>query len=248
MIERKTIDKIISYSTAALACFLIMIFFLSMISVEVHKKPQEERQKIFDEQRESFERQAALQRPNENLPDSWPPKMNVEYVDLELFDQAGQAFRLHDLRGKVLIVEYVDMSSPVSQAQSGAKTRGAYGVMQEVDEYTGTFEDMVKRNIDAVLKFPHDDIIELKIIVYTQDGEQPSRDDAQNWAAHFGFTRGGNVIVAIPRKDIRGPQTQDLVTGYQLVDKNLNLRVDAAGLEPKHSFITLSTMVPKLLQ
>lgn len=249
MFERGFIDKAIGYTIAGLVCFLIVLMFYSVIAIEIAKKPAVERERILVEQRQEFERMIARQKPNENLPDVWPAQMNEVYPDITLFDQTGREFRVSDLKGRVIILEYVDMSSPISQAQSGANDRGAYGVMQDIDQYARPFADILKKDPDVGIALPHHDVIELKIIVYTQDGLQPSRDDAQNWAAHFGFEKDKGVIVAVAKKDLRSVQTQDLVTGFQLLDKKLRLRVDSAGQEPKHNLrTTFVGLVPKLLR
>ena len=251
MIERKTIDKIIRYSIAGLSCFLIVLMFLSVIVFEAKKKPVVERQAILDKQLADLKKRVEVKTPNANLPDQWPPKMNDNYPNLALIDQTGQSFKLADLKGKVIVLEYIDMSSPVSQAQSGAGLLGAYGALQEVDEYTETFEDVLRKNpaLDQQpLILPHRDLLQVKIIAYTQDGKQASRDDAQFWAEHFGFTKDRNIIVAVAEKDIRDEDVQNLVTGYQLIDKNFNLRVDSAGPAPKHNLkLTFVPLVPKLL-
>lgn len=247
-VERKIIDKILGYAIAACVSFLMILLFASLIASEFTKKSPAEQEKILLEQRKQFERAIALQRENKNLPSIWPPKMNAPYPDIELFDQKGQSFRTSQLAGRIIIIEYVDMSSPISQAQSGAKEKGAFGVMQEVDKLASPFQEALKQTTRKQMPWPHKEVIELKIIVYTQDGDQPSRDDAQNWAEHFGFAKENNVIVAIPKNDLRDIKTQDLVTGFQLVDKNMNLRVDSSGIEPKHNLrLTLMPLFEKLL-
>lgn len=248
MIDRKLIDKILGYAIAACVSVLMVLIFGSVIAVEVSKKSAPEREELLLSQRKKIERFVAERQENENLPNVWPPKMNVPYPDIELFDQKGQAFKISQLAGKILIVEYIDMSSPISQAQSGAKTKGAFGIMQDVDQYAEPFYDTLRKNAEGSISFPNNKVIHLKIIAYTQDGAQPSRDDAQNWAAHFGFKKENNIIVAVPKNDLRDLRTQDLVTGFQLVDKNQKLRVSSAGTAPKHNLkLTLIPLFEKLL-
>ncbi len=249
MIERKKIEKALSYAIAIVVCVLISLVFLSITFAEFSKKSMQERQEILSKQRDTIKKFIVEAKPNENLPKTWPPQMNVTYPDMELLDQKGKEFKISDFAGKVLIIEYVDMSSPISQAHSGAKSKGAFGIMQDVDKLAETFEDTVQKNADGKINFPNDNVIQLKIIAYTQDGAQPSRDDAWNWAEHFGFERDNNVIVAISKKDIRTPKTQDIVTGFQLVDKNQKLRVDSSGVAPKHNLkLTLIPLFEKLLR
>lgn len=248
MIDRKLIDKILGYSIAVCVSVLMLLIFISVVAVEVGKKSADERQEIMDMAKKEVAKFEARHRQNENLPDAWPPKMNEKYPDLQLFDQKGQEFRVSQLEGKVLIVEYVDMSSPISQAQSGARQKQAFGIMQEVDQFAEPFYETLSKNAQGTVTWPNEDVIHLKIIVYTQDGAQPSRDDAQNWAEHFGFERENNVIVAVARDDLRDVKTQDIVTGFQLVDKNQKLRVDSSGPAPKHNLsMTLIPLFEKLL-
>ncbi len=249
MIDRKTIDKIIGYSIAGLVGTLIILIMISILVAEIAKKSPEERQEILTKQNKAIERFVAEATPNKNLPQIWPPKMNETYPDMDLFDQKGQAFKISDFAGKVLIVEYIDMSSPISQAQSGAKEAGAFGIMQEVDQLAERFEETVRKSAQTEIIWPNNQVIHLKIIAYTQDGAQPSRDDAQNWAEHFDFKTENNIIVAIAKKDIRSFQTQDIITGFQLVDKNQKLRADSSGIAPKHNLkLTLIPLFEKLVR
>ena len=221
------------------------------MALEASKKPVEERQKIYDDANKSIQNRLQSVEKSKNLPTDWPPKMNALYPDLALIDQTGKSFQLSELKGRVLVLEYVDMSSPVSQAQSGAGLLGAYGYTKEIDEFTEPFDEVLRKNPglgQTPLVLPHAELIQVKIIVYSQDDKQASRDDAQFWAEHFGFTRDRNIIVAVAREDIRIDSVEALITGYQLIDKNFNLRVDSAGTAPKHNLkLTLIPLVPKLL-
>ncbi|MBV1889194.1 MAG: hypothetical protein KUG67_03010 [Proteobacteria bacterium] len=90
--------------------------------------------------------------------------------------------------------------------------------------------------------------MELKIIVYGTDGAAGSRDDAEQWAEHFRLNEEDNIIVAAPSKDMRSDESQSLVRGFQLLDKNMMLRVDSSGVMPKHNLqMTLAPLVPKLI-
>lgn len=249
MIEREKIDKILGYAIASCVSFLMILIFISIIAAEFGKKGVEERQEILDHQKKEFAKLEARSKKNENLPEDWPPKMNTKYPELVLLDQKGQEFKTSQLEGKILIIEYVDMSSPISQAQNGAKDSLAFGVMQDIDQLSEPFSNTYSKNAQTPMTWPNDKVIHLKIIVYTQDGAQPSRDDAQNWAEHFGFKKENNIIVAVPKNDLRDIRTQDIVTGFQLVDKNQTLRVDASGPAPKHNLqMTLIPLFEKLLK
>ncbi len=181
-----------------------------------------------------------------NLPKPWPPKMNETYPDLALVDSNGRNFNMSDMVGQVLLVEYIDITSPISQAQSGAANAGAYEG-QEVDKVAYDFKTMLYKNTTPPMEWPHDNVVLLQILVFNANGAQTSVDDAAGWSEHFGFGDDDSVIVAVPQKDIRGTELNNMIGGYQLVDKNLNLRVDSSGPAPKHNLrMTLAPMVTKL--
>lgn len=192
------------------------------------------------------------QKINANLPQPWPPAMNKAYPDIPLIDQSGVEFKLSDLKGKVLLVEFIDMASPVSQAYSGAKTKGTLGAAtQTVDEGTAPIEEIIKTETRPVgqVDLPHPDIIMVKILIYNENAQQAGPPDAERWAKHFGFSREGGVIVAVPQKNLRDKTTDLLIPGFQLIDKAFLLRVDSAGVNPKNSLIfSLAPLIPTLLQ
>ncbi len=74
-------------------------------------------------------------------------------------------------------------------------------------------------------------------------------NDADKWAEHFDLNLEHGVIVAVPKKDMRSSDAQSIVTGYQLVDQHMMLRVDSAGMDAKHNLkMTLVPMLSKLAQ
>ncbi len=245
------IQKYLSYAIRTLFIILGLLMVLSVIHIESNKKSPEEIARILKETQELRMILAKRGHTNLNLPDPWPPKMNKPYPDFEMFDQEGKEFTFSSLKGKVIVVEYIDVSSPISQAQSGAGLFGPYygSSSSDIDKYAKPFAEVLRKNTGQGFVLPHDSIIELKIIVYGEGGGAGTRDDAQRWAEHFHLKKSDNVIVAVPKKDIRDERTDKIITGYQLVDKNLILRVDSAGPEPKHNLaLTLVPLVPKLVR
>ena len=108
--------------------------------------------------------------------------------------------------------------------------------------------NIIKKETQDSFTLPKDEIIVLKLILYNQDGTQPSSVDAENWANYYRLNKSDNYIVAVPAKDFRGEDTDKIVPGFQLLDRDLNLRVDAAGPAPKHNFkMSLIPLIPKLL-
>lgn len=248
--ERGQVQKYIDIVMKGLFTLLFVLFILTIASLEATKKPDVEIEKILAEQNKSLQLIADGKQLNENLPASWPAKMNAPYPEIVLFDQKGESFKLSSLSGKVVILEYIDINSPISQAQSGAGLLGAYGSVSDIDKFALPFTDVLHDTLGDEFVYPgNEDIIEVKIIVYGEAGGPGSRDEAQNWASHFGLTREQNIIVAVARNDIRGKESDTLIGGYQLLDKNMLLRVDSSGPMPKHNLsMTLVPLVPKLLR
>lgn len=250
-ITRAKIDKAISYMIRRLIGILIILMLVSVYVLEDNKKSPEEIARIIEERKEMRSILASGGNLNQNLPKIWPPKMNSVYPDLELYDQKGQKFMLSSLAGHVIIVEYIDALSPISQAQSGSATHGLYygAKTQELNRQALPFSDVIKKHTNGAFLLPNDNIFELKIIVYGADATAASRDDAEQWAQHFKLKEADNVIVAVPSKDMRGDESQSLITGFQLLDKNMVLRVDSSGVMPKHNLqMTLVPLVPKLIR
>lgn len=249
-VTRAGIDKTLSVMIRGLFGCLMVLMFLAFVSIEANKKPDAEIAKILEEQRKMRIILATASKGNENLPEVWPPKMNVVYPDFELFDQKGEKFLLSSLAGRVIILEYIDISSPISQAQSGSATAGVYfgAKSQELNKEAQPFSDIVNKITNGAFTLPNDNILELKVLVYGADGAPGSRDDAEQWAQHFKLEESDNVIVAVPSLDMRSDESQSLVRGFQLLDKNMILRVDSSGVMPKHNLrMTLVPLVPKLI-
>lgn len=240
--------KFVKYAYYIVYFLLAVLFSLIAFAVavlEYNKNPSAE----FRQQ--AVARFYGVKEPtNPNFPDPWPPVMNKSFPEISLVDSNGQSFKLSDFSGKVIIVEYVDMNSPLSHSYSGAKTKGTYGGTRHTfDESTQSLEDMVVKENAGQLALPHPDIIVLKVVIYNEAGQQAKPEDAQAWAQHFGLTRENNYIVAVPEKDIRGYDTNQLIPGFQLIDKDFLLRVDSSGANPKHSLqFRLVTLIPTLLQ
>ena len=235
-----TIRGYVSSGIKFLFSLLVVILLVSVVWTEMTKKPPAESAEIQKEQEKMRRIMAKGGRLNDNLPDPWPARMNRPYPDIALFDQGGQSFSLSGLKGRVIVLEFIDVTAPVSLAQSG---------VQDADQYAQPFADILSKNTSPALALPHKDIVELKIIIYGAGGGQATRDDAQEWAMRFGLERSKNVIVAVPAKDMRDETTQSLIGGFQLLDKNMILRVDSAGKTPKHNLrLTLAPLVPKLVR
>ncbi|MDH5721730.1 MAG: hypothetical protein OEY94_00185 [Alphaproteobacteria bacterium] len=233
------LNKVIYY----LAAVLITVIIFAGLVIEAGKLPEEERNKIIDEMKRAAQ---GLPR-NANLPVPWPAQMNTEYPDFEVIDQDGRQFKISSLRGKVILVEIIDMMNPVSLSYNGAAEYGLFGKAQGADQYEISLAKTIEKQMQGSFSLPHAEVIVLKLIVYNQEGTQPNAMDAESWANFYRLKKEDNYYVVVPAKDFRGEETDRIVPGYQLIDRDFNLRVDAAGPAPKHNFkMSLIPHIPKL--
>lgn len=240
---QKYLNKTIKFFFGVLL-FLIIVGVLHSYNIQKNTPP-EQRNKTLDERLAK----AYHIDLNENYPKPWPPEMNSPYPDYVLIDQKGEKFNLSDYKGMIIAMEMVDMSSPVSQALSGAEKYGVYGATQTYDKFVKPLSEALKEETKGALTLPNPNILTIKVLFYRPDGGQALPADAENWAAHFKLKKEDNVIVAVPEKDMRGDTTGKIVPGYQLIDQDMVLRVDSAGPVPKHNYeMTLVPMIPKLLK
>lgn len=240
--DTKKLEKHMSYAIKVLFITLGLVLLLALVSVEATKKPDEEIQRILAEMQ-------SQRTQSDELPPSWPPRMNETYPDMELVDQEGIAFSLSDLRGRVILLEFVDMNSPWSQSSAGAEVKGVYGAPPfSPDPYVSPPELFVPKYSEGAVTLPEKDLVVVSILVKNMKGDAAGLDDAKAWAQHFGLTKDNMRIVAFSPKDLRSRETDTMMTGYQLIDKKFNLRVDAAGANPKHNLnMTLVPLISKLL-
>ena len=254
MIDRDIVNSIITWSVKILFSALFVLLFLAFMYLEGTKKPQAEIDAALAQQRKAIidilsGKDPTQKTAEDGTPYYWPPKMNQPYPDMMLLDRNGREFKLSDLKGYVIVVSFVDMSSPISQAQAGATVTGAYGLTKEIDKYSEPFTQVVRKNAPNGFTLPNDAVLEIDVLVYAQDGSQATLNDADQWAKHFDLDLDRGIIVAVPKDDIRGQDVQKILTGYQLVDQHMMLRVDSAGLEPKHNLkMTLVPLLSKLAQ
>ncbi len=253
----QTVEKVVTSLIKISFVTLVMAILWGGMLLEVNKVSEEEQLAFFKEQRELYQAVTQNVAVNTKLPKPWPPQVNATYPDFELIDQDGLRFNLSDLKGRVIVLEYIDMDSGVSQAQSGAKSSpgvgevGTYGASDYIDIDSYVFSDILTKDTNGALRLPHPNLLEVKIIIYGEGGEQGSRDDAERWAKHFGLNKGDNVLVAVPVKDLRDPLTDQSIGGYQLLDTIMRLRADSSGSlsTVKHNLrLTLLPLVPNMLR
>ncbi len=179
-------------------------------------------------------------------PSIWPPQLNKPYPDLELIDQDGMKFKLSDLKGHVIIIEPTGMNCPACQAFSGAHEYGAYQ-NNAVEQHSKSFRKIFPQYAKG-LKLPSKDIFFVQLLLYDMKMGPPRPEDAANWAKHFNIRKKDYHIVAVSPYDLRSQASYNLVPGFQLIDRDFNLRADSSGHHPKHNLYTqLIPLTPKLV-
>lgn len=247
------IQKYLNKTITVLVLLLVIIIAANILELEKYKKSPEEIEQYFEQKKIDYQKIAAGKPLNDNIPTVWPPKMNDPYPDFELINTKGQKFSLEEFAGKAVIMEYIDMSSPVSQAQSGANIVGPFGVTRkdDIDRATQPLSAIINRVTAGRIAYPNDDIMHIQVLVRTQTDGQPTLDDADRWKKHFDINEErDNIIVSVPVKDLRDRETTGkILTGYQLIDRKQRLRADSSGTAPKHNLeLTLIKLLESLVQ
>ena len=184
--------------------------------------------------------------PN-RLPAVWPPRVGEPYPDLELIDQTGRLVRLSSFKGSVLLIEPVGMTCPACQAFAGAHRLGPYeGVAPQGG--LPSIEELVPQYTRGV-SLSDERIVFVQLLLYSMTMGAPTPEDARKWAAHFRVDRAKNHIVLAGTREFIGQASYDMIPGFQLVDRNFILQVDATGHRPRHNLFTqLLPAIPRLLE
>ncbi|HUM17565.1 MAG TPA: hypothetical protein VL086_17875 [Candidatus Nitrosotalea sp.] len=181
------------------------------------------------------------------IPSVWPPRVGEPYPDLELVDQTGQLVRLSSLKGSVLLIEPVGMNCPACQSFAGAHRLGPYEGIQPQGGLP-SIEELVPQYARGV-SLSDERIVYVQLLLYSMTMEAPTPEDARKWAQHFRADRAKNQIVLAGTKEFIGQASYDMIPGFQLVDRNFILQVDATGHRPQHNLFTqLLPAIPRLLE
>jgi hypothetical protein len=181
------------------------------------------------------------------LPAVWPPRVGEPYPDLELIDQTGRPVRLSSFKGSVLLIEPIGMTCPACQAFAGAHRLGPYGGIAPQGGLP-SIEELVPQYARGV-SLSDDRIVFVQLLLYSMTMGAPTPEDARKWAAHFRADRAKNHIVLAGTREFIGQASYDMIPGFQLVDRNFILQVDATGHRPRHNLFTqLLPALPRLLE
>ena len=181
------------------------------------------------------------------IPAVWPPRVGEPYPDLELIDQTGQLVRLSSFKGSVLLIEPVGMNCPACQSFAGAHRLGPYEGIQPQGGLPSIEELVPQYTRGASLS--DDRIVFVQLLLYSMTMDAPTSEDARKWAEHFRVDRAKNHIVLAGTKEFIGQASYDMIPGFQLVDRNFILQVDATGHRPRHNLFTqLLPAIPRLME
>ncbi|TDJ04090.1 MAG: hypothetical protein E2O67_06980 [Deltaproteobacteria bacterium] len=182
--------------------------------------------------------------PIANAEQFWPPQVGRTFPNIEFVDQNGTAFKMSELYGSVVLVEYVGMTCGACQAFSGANEVGAYkdvnptGGLPSIEKL---FKDYTNISLDdSRVKF-------VQVLLYSMTMDSPTPDHASNWANHFGFDRYNDEIVVVPKRDLRGKGSYNLIPGFQILDKQLVVQRDSTGHSPRHNLYSELFPLVKIL-
>lgn len=171
-----------------------------------------------------------LRRAEPVVKGTWPPVSGEKFPDMILNDQNGQRTRLSEFAGKIILVEYAAIPCKGCQAFAGGKEHGGFGGFQvqpgleSVEYYARKFADV---------QLGSDQVVFVQVLLYGEDLSSPTAIEVAQWAEHFGMDRDENKIVLQGDPSMLGPQTYDMIPGFQLIDRDFKLRSDSCGHHPK---------------
>ncbi len=181
-----------------------------------------------------------------NTVKNWPPQLGSEFPKVRLFDHRGQLFDVETLRGKPTLIEFIAMTCAACQAWSGGHERGAFddfaiqADLESIEKYFSRYTGGLSLFSDS-LNF-------VQLIVYNTNLEAPTAPELEKWRAHFQFNTHPNTHVVTGGEALRNRDSFFRTPGFLLLDKNLVIRFDALGHQPRHNLYTeLLPAVPALL-
>lgn len=194
------------------------------------KNPQQEQEKkLASEVLESQARNA------------WPPETGYEFPSMLFLNANGQRRSMEEFRGRMVLVEYVWMGSPVTQALSGSNQRGPFGKVpinkqfKSLEQYFPEYSGGVSIN----------DVTLLQILMVDGASHEVTPETAKAWVKHFDLeAKRRTVLIGTPAL-LRNEGSQ-LLGGFQLLDRNLVVRVDATRERSKTLFSQLFPALPRI--
>ena len=167
---------------------------------------------------------------------AWPPRLDEAFPNLTMIAHNGDTVQIADFRGKVVLVEPIGMTCAACNAFSGANDVGGYSRITP-QQNLPSIEKLLPRYADGT-KLSTNDIVLVQVLLYDMKLKAPGAEDAQRWAAHFGFDQRENIYVLSADERYVNRASYDMIPGFFLVDRDGILRFDATGHRPKHNLFT----------
>ena len=174
------------------------------------------------------------------------PELNKEFPDKRWINYDGQKFDFANLKGSVVLVEFIGMNCPACQAFSGAHQKGGYqgitpqGDLMSMEEYFPQYS--------GGISLADERIFFVQILLYSMSMGPPDVNDAKMWAEHFGLDHRKNTYIIVSSESLIGSVSYNLIPGFALLDKKGVMRSLSAGHNPTQNLYTdFLPMVPKLL-
>ena len=210
---------------------------------------------LYAENQNPWRRKASLETPNRmadlqrarNQLANWPPRVGLPFPGLELRNHAGDLVSVDSLRGKPSLIEIVAMSCAGCQAYSGGDKFGGFGGFPSQTELD-SIETYFKR-FTGGLNLHNNEINFVQIVIYNLQLKPAEPPDVAAWRIHFNLDRHSNTKVLTGGAPLANQASFNMIPGFLLLDKDLVVRYDATGHNPRHNLYTeLLPAIPKLLQ
>lgn len=179
--------------------------------------------------------------------EKWPPQLGQSYPDLSVINHRGEKIKLSSLKGKVILLEPIGMSCAGCQAFAGGNQVGGFGGLTPQKGLPSIDESVKKYAWGVSLDNPQIQVVQ--VLFYDLALNAPTAESARLWAEHFKSDKRANWQVVVPEHDMRGDATYQMIPGFQLIDKNFNLRFESSGHKPRHDlYKELIPGIAKLLR
>ncbi len=189
---------------------------------------------------------AGCKNASSDMPANWPPQLGALFPDIRFLDASGATFQPSKLKGKVVLVEMLGMPCGACQAWSGAGKYGPYGGGKAQGGLDSIHQYVTQYGHGVQLTDPRIELVQ--ILLYSMKMDNPTPEDARNWAKHFHLDGAPNVHVIVPEKSLISTTTYNLIPGFMLLDKQLIVRADSTGHNPKDNLYNkLLPMIRELL-
>jgi hypothetical protein len=176
---------------------------------------------------------------------TWPPRTGDPYPDLALMDSNGSLFHLSSLKGRVILVEPVAMSSPASIAHSGGHAVGGFLGIEPQPGIQSLEENLAQ--FGGGLKLDNPAIAYVQVVIYNLDLKSPTVTEVKAWADHFKLTDRPNVYVLVGSPAMLTQASFDMIPGVQLIDRSFVLRSEHSGHGGSDLYHDLLPMTATLL-